>query len=61
MRVNEAYTTLEGPQFATVYRGVSETPFAATVPEPGTLAVLAMGVLGLMEVRRLSGGKPAAS
>lgn len=50
----EAYTTLEGPQFATVYRGVSETPFAAAVPEPGTLAVLGMGLLGVLGMRRRS-------
>ncbi len=52
--VGEVYTTLEGPQFGTVYRGVTETPFAATVPEPGTLAVLGMGLLGLIGMRRPS-------
>lgn len=51
--VTEAFTTIEAPTYATVYRGVSLAPIAATaVPEPASLILLTMGVLGVVGVRR---------
>lgn len=44
----ERFSILAGPAYATVYRGVSETP----VPEPATFATLATGLLGLAASRR---------
>lgn len=50
--VGEAFTTLEGPQYGTVYRGVAEAPLATAVPEPATFAVLASGVVLVALSRR---------
>jgi hypothetical protein len=51
---SEAFTTIAAPTYATVYRGVSQVPLAAStaVPEPISLAVMGTGLLGMFSVRR---------
>ncbi len=49
---SEAFTTIAGPAYATVYRGVSQVPLAAAVPEPVSLAMLGTCLLGLFAARR---------
>jgi len=51
---SEAFTTIAAPTYATVYRGVSQVPLAATtaVPEPISLAIMGTGLLGIFTVRR---------
>lgn len=45
---SELFSVLETPSLGTVYRGVALAP----VPEPGSLALLATGALGLLLRRR---------
>jgi len=49
----EAFTTIAAPTYATMYRGVSQVPLAAStaVPEPLSLAVMGTGLLGIFSVR----------
>ena len=51
---SEAFTTITAPTYATVYRGVSQVPLAATtaVPEPISLAVMGTGLFGVFAARR---------
>ena len=51
---SEAFTTIAAPTYATVYRGISQVPLAAStaVPEPLSLAIMGTGLLGIFSVRR---------